>query len=107
MEEKPVVALMYDFDKTLSPRDMQEYAFIPCVDMEAADFWAECRRVRVEPADGAADQGGHLHTGRHAKPGNGRSGDRRSPAAGRSGLEGVGARTHRGLPAQLGAAEPG
>lgn len=29
MEQKPIVAIMYDFDKTLSPRDMQEYAFIP------------------------------------------------------------------------------
>ena len=27
--ERPVLALMYDFDCTLSPRDMQEYGFIP------------------------------------------------------------------------------
>ena len=29
MEKMPILALMYDFDHTLSPRDMQEYAFIP------------------------------------------------------------------------------
>ncbi len=28
MNQKSIVAIMYDFDKTLSPKDMQEYAFI-------------------------------------------------------------------------------
>ena len=27
-EERPVVAIMYDFDKTLCTKDMQEYGFI-------------------------------------------------------------------------------
>jgi len=45
MPEKPIFALMYDFDKTLSPRDMQEYAFIPDIKMTPEDFWAECNRV--------------------------------------------------------------
>ncbi len=48
MSEKPIFALMYDFDKTLSPRDMQEYAFIPNVKMTPADFWAECNRMMRE-----------------------------------------------------------
>ena len=44
-EKKPILALMYDFDHTLSPRDMQEYAFIPELGMEDKDFWALCRKV--------------------------------------------------------------
>ena len=43
MEKMPILALMYDFDHTLSPRDMQEYAFIPELNMESDDFWALCR----------------------------------------------------------------
>ncbi len=36
---KPIVALMYDFDKTLCTKDMQEYTFIPDVGMTPDDFW--------------------------------------------------------------------
>lgn len=32
---------MYDFDKTLCTKDMQEYSFIPRVKMEADEFWQE------------------------------------------------------------------
>ncbi|MBQ8827732.1 MAG: haloacid dehalogenase-like hydrolase [Clostridia bacterium] len=32
---------MYDFDKTLCTRDMQEYQFIPSLGMEANEFWRE------------------------------------------------------------------
>lgn len=38
-----IAALIYDFDRTLSPRDMQEYSFIPQIGMDAPAFWAECR----------------------------------------------------------------
>ena len=38
----PITAIMYDFDKTLSPKDMQEYAFIPEVGLSPEDFWARC-----------------------------------------------------------------
>ena len=34
--KKPVIALMYDFDRTLCAKDMQEYSFIPSVGMEAS-----------------------------------------------------------------------
>ena len=36
------IAVMYDFDKTLSPRDMEEYSLIPNLGYrEAGDFWNE------------------------------------------------------------------
>ena len=39
MSEKPIVALMYDFDRTLCTRDMQDYSFIPSLGMTEAAFW--------------------------------------------------------------------
>lgn len=39
--KKTIIALMYDFDKTLCTKDMQEYAFIPNVGMTANAFWSE------------------------------------------------------------------
>lgn len=36
---KPIIAIMYDFDKTLCTRDMQEYTFIPSVGMKPHEFW--------------------------------------------------------------------
>jgi len=40
--EKPILAIMYDFDKTLSTTDMQDYTFIPKMGYEKAeDFWKE------------------------------------------------------------------
>ena len=45
MKKKPIIALMYDFDHTLSPRDMQEYGFIPGLGMEAGEFWADCIKL--------------------------------------------------------------
>lgn len=40
-KRKPVIALMYDFDKTLCTKDMQEYTFIPNVGMTPKEFWSE------------------------------------------------------------------
>ena len=42
---KPIVAIMYDFDKTLCTRDMQEYTFIPSVGMEPHEFWNHTAQV--------------------------------------------------------------
>ena len=36
---KPVVALIYDFDKTLATDDMQAFSFIPNLGMTPAEFW--------------------------------------------------------------------
>ena len=38
----PIVALIYDFDKTLSPRDMEEYSFMPGIGVTPDDFWGMC-----------------------------------------------------------------
>ena len=43
--KKPIIALMYDFDKTLCTKDMQEYSFIPRVNMESKDFWNEVNKL--------------------------------------------------------------
>ena len=45
---RPIVALIYDFDKTLSPKDMQEYSFLPGINVEPEVFWGECKKVQDE-----------------------------------------------------------
>ena len=40
-EDRPVVAICYDFDKTLSPDDMQAQGFIQSVGYDVAEFWQE------------------------------------------------------------------
>jgi phosphoserine phosphatase len=50
--DKKIIALVYDFDGTLSPRPMQEYSFLPQLGIEPAEFWATCTRVaREQQAD--------------------------------------------------------
>ena len=36
---KPILAIMYDFDKTLSTTDMQNYGFIPDLGLTQEQFW--------------------------------------------------------------------
>ena len=38
-KQKPIVAILYDFDKTLCTQDMQNYGFIPSLGLAPADFW--------------------------------------------------------------------
>jgi hypothetical protein len=50
--DKKTIALVYDFDGTLSPRPMQEYAFLPQIGVDPADFWAESNaRAAKDNAD--------------------------------------------------------
>ena len=42
---KPIIAIMYDFDKTLCTKDMQEYTFIPSLDLSAEKFWEETDKL--------------------------------------------------------------
>ncbi len=39
MTKKPIAALIYDFDGTLSPGNMQEFGFIQAVGKTADEFW--------------------------------------------------------------------
>lgn len=45
---KNVIAIMYDFDKTLCGKDMQEYTFIPNLGLEALEFWKEADILRKD-----------------------------------------------------------
>ena len=40
MSSKPIIAIMYDFDKTLCTKDMQDYGFIPSLGLTAEQFWS-------------------------------------------------------------------
>lgn len=40
-EDKPVLAICYDFDKTLSPDDMQAQGYIQSVGYDVGEFWTE------------------------------------------------------------------
>ncbi len=40
--KKPIVAIIYDFDNTLSTKDMQEFTFIPSLGITADEFWGMC-----------------------------------------------------------------
>ena len=43
--KKPVVALIYDFDGTLSPGNMQEFGFIQAIGKDKTDFWAKNKEL--------------------------------------------------------------
>ena len=51
-KQMPIVAFLYDFDKTLCTTDMQDYAFIPSLGMTPTEFWALAngfgRRNRID-----------------------------------------------------------
>ena len=50
--DKKTIALVYDFDGTLSPRPMQEYAFLPQLGEDPAAFWKESNALaKKEGAD--------------------------------------------------------
>ena len=47
-EEKPVLAICYDFDKTLSPDDMQAQGYIQSVGYDISQFWKESNDMAFE-----------------------------------------------------------
>ena len=44
-ENYPVLAICYDFDKTLSPDDMQAQGYIQSVGFDVKDFWAQSNKL--------------------------------------------------------------
>ena len=48
MKENITVALIYDFDGTLAPGNMQEYDFIPAVGKSNMEFWQEANTLAEE-----------------------------------------------------------
>lgn len=49
----PIAALIYDFDGTLSPGNMQEFGFIQALGRSPAEFWEESNRIAS--GQGASD----------------------------------------------------
>lgn len=47
-EDKPVIAICYDFDKTLSPDDMQAQGYIQSVGYEVESFWKKSNGLAEE-----------------------------------------------------------
>ena len=47
-EDQPVLAICYDFDKTLSPNDMQAQGYIQSVGYDVGDFWKESNDLAEE-----------------------------------------------------------
>ena len=43
-----IIALIYDFDKTLCDRDMQEYSFIPNLGLTPTEYWSETDKLAKE-----------------------------------------------------------
>ena len=48
VNKKPIVAILYDFDKTLCTKEMQEYNFIPSLDTDAPSFWKESKQLSTD-----------------------------------------------------------
>ena len=45
MKKRPTVALIYDFDGTLSPGNMQEFGFIQAIGKTPDEFWRQSNQV--------------------------------------------------------------
>ena len=47
-EDTPVLAICYDFDKTLSPDDMQAQGYIQSIDYDVSEFWHRANMLSQE-----------------------------------------------------------
>lgn len=48
MRKKPIIALIYDFDGTLSPGNMQEFGFIEAVGKTPREFWTRSDEIAIK-----------------------------------------------------------
>ena len=48
MKNKPILAICYDFDKTLSPDDMQAQGYIQSIGFEVSEFWKESNDLATD-----------------------------------------------------------
>lgn len=48
MNKKPILAICYDFDKTLSPNDMQAQGYIQSIDYDVSEFWKQSNQLAAE-----------------------------------------------------------
>lgn len=46
--KETIIALIYDFDKTLCTKNMQEYTFLPNLGITTEDFWKEVDKLAIE-----------------------------------------------------------
>ena len=46
--QAPIIAFLYDFDKTLCTTDMEDYAFIPSLGYTPAEFWGKANAIGWE-----------------------------------------------------------
>ena len=47
-QKKPIVAILYDFDSTLSRTDMQNFSFIPSLGLTPEEFWGMTTKFSEE-----------------------------------------------------------
>lgn len=47
MRRKPIIGLIYDFDGTLSPGNMQEFGFIQAVGQTPEEFWTKSNNLAI------------------------------------------------------------
>ena len=48
IKKRPTIAIIYDFDGTLSPRNMQEFGFINSIGKDNINFWSSVKDLSTK-----------------------------------------------------------
>ena len=59
-KKQPIIAILYDFDKTLATDDMQNFSFIPALGMTSDEFCErllESQHVAIVPGSAFGESG--------------------------------------------------